>query len=329
MTVVAMACAAEVFTRLVGGRPASFLFSGSFRDRQTDWDVTYGVTTRSLRVSCKERRISSGQRNFAVIGDSFVFGQGVADCEDVVSRLAVEVPDGAFSNYGIIGAGIEVYQLVARDMVGAQTTDAIVLFYGNDISEIVEHQSFFGILADSLSTFALVRKLKHALAVQALVGAPRNDEDHEVFNNVKSIIASDREYFYKVAEPGERKLKLFETKFSRLIRILAERVSRDRILVAVVPEATTVSKDVRNFVKSLGGMLPAFGIPGSSYDRIGYLSRREGVLFVDLFPKVFGAGSGLYFPHDLHWSSAGHSLAAKLIADAVVHDQGEQGHRVQ
>ena len=83
------------------------------------------------------------RQGFAVIGDPFVFGQGVSDCQDVVSRLQGLVPSRDFVNFGIIGVGIETYELVARDMVGSEFTEVLVLFYGNDVSEIVEGKSIF------------------------------------------------------------------------------------------------------------------------------------------------------------------------------------------
>ena len=50
--------AAELLTRFLGGAPATFLYSGSFRDRQTDYDVIYGVTDSSLRVTCGEKPLN-------------------------------------------------------------------------------------------------------------------------------------------------------------------------------------------------------------------------------------------------------------------------------
>jgi hypothetical protein len=322
--VIVAAGACELFVRLVGGKPAMFLLSGSFRDHQTDWDVTYGVTGENLRVTCGQPQ--DARRKFAVIGDSFVFGQGIPDCQDLTSRLGALVPDAKFVNFGIIGVGIETYQLVARDLLGPGFSDVIVLFYGNDISEIVEHRSFFGTLADSSSTFALIRRTKRAFAVRGLLEAATAGADtgagSATFNNIKSILSEDRAYFSDVADPGEHKLQLFGRQFSTLIAELATDVSRDRLWIAAVPEAVTVSGQVRDFVRSLGGTLPPFGVPGSGYEAIKALSRQEGVRFIDLFPAFLAGGSGDYFPHDLHWSPEGQRLAAQLIAEAIMAARG-------
>ena len=44
--------ALELLAYPIVGRPAAFLYSGSFLDRQTDWTVTYGVTDNNLRITC-------------------------------------------------------------------------------------------------------------------------------------------------------------------------------------------------------------------------------------------------------------------------------------
>jgi hypothetical protein len=235
--------------------------------------------------------------------------------------LGTQVPDAQFVNFGIIGVGIETYRLVARDLLGPAFTDVVVLFYGNDISEIVEHRSLFGALADSSSTFALIRRTKRAFAVRSFLDAPGGVDTGAgagTFNNIKSVLSQDKAYFSNVVEPGEHKLRLFGDQFPTLIAKLASGVPRDRIRIAVVPEAATVSGQVRDFVKSVGGTLPQFGAPGSGYEAIKALSRREGVRFIDLFPAFLAGGSADYFPHDLHWTPEGHRLAAQLIAEAIV-----------
>ncbi len=322
MTLLAMACGAELITRLVGGKPAAFLYGGSFRDQQTDWDVTYGVTDGNLRVTCGRSPGARTSRRFAVIGDSFAFGQGVPDCQDVVSRLEASVPNADFVNFGLIGAGMESYRLVARDMVGPQFTDVVIIFYGNDVSEIFLDRPLFDVLADSLSAFSLMRKMRRVRAVDdfmrnARSRDPHGHDDDWSFNNIKSSLQYEPDYFLKVAEPSAGSVWLFERAFPKLIDLLASGRPRRKIWIAVVPEATTVSEDVRRFVAGLRGALPRFGAPGSGYEKIRALSQANGVRFIELFTRFLEVGKGLYFVHDLHWSADGHRLAAKLIAEAL------------
>jgi hypothetical protein len=163
VAIAGMASVAELAARLAVGKPAAFLFSHPFRDRQTDWDVTYGVTANGQRVTCPDPTAGKTTRKFVVIGDSFVFGQGIPDCRDITSRLASFIPDATFVNFGIGGVGIEVYRQVVEDMVGPDVTDAIILLYGNDISESFTSKSVLGRLADKSSALALLRKIKRTM----------------------------------------------------------------------------------------------------------------------------------------------------------------------
>src|SRR5262249_169225 len=106
------AAALELVARGAGGKPVTFLQSGSLRDRQTGYNVGTGVTDANLRVTCGTPRDGNRRRRVAVIGDSFVFGQGIPDCQDMVSNLQRLIPDAVFVNYGNIGVGIDIYQMV-------------------------------------------------------------------------------------------------------------------------------------------------------------------------------------------------------------------------
>ena len=52
--------------------------------------------------------------------------------------------------------------------------------------------------------------------------------------------------------------------------------------------------------------------------RLAEIAERQGLRFLDLLPSIRqaqAAGSGLYFPADGHWTSAGHAFAARQIAE--------------
>jgi lysophospholipase L1-like esterase len=328
VAIVGMAGSAELLARLAGGSPAAFLFSRPFRDRQTDWDVTYAVTESGQRVTCPDPGVVKARRKFVVIGDSFVFGQGVPDCRDVTSRLASLVSDGAFVNFGIGGVGIEIYRQVVDDMLGPDVTDVLILFYGNDVSESINAKSFLGRLADKSSAFALLRKLKRTILDPYLHPEFPDwramEKAEPPWNNIAFVLAREPDYFARVAEPGDLNIARFRSEFSGLVRSIEKIVPRNRIWMAVVPEATTVSPAIRRWVAELGGALPAFDVAGSGYRAIEALAREAGVNFVDLFPSFRCRGDDAYFPHDLHWSEVGHQLAAEIIAEALGASSGTQ-----
>jgi hypothetical protein len=53
--VLVMVVGGEAMVRVVSGPPAHFLYTGAFRDVQTDWDVLYGVDDDGHRFTCRER----------------------------------------------------------------------------------------------------------------------------------------------------------------------------------------------------------------------------------------------------------------------------------
>jgi hypothetical protein len=109
-----MIASAEIFTRIVGGKPATFSYSGSFRDRQTDWDVVYGVTSAGLRVTCEGAKNADAKRRIAIIGDSFVFGQGVSDCNTFASRLGVVDKKSLFGTLADTSSAFALLRKVKR-----------------------------------------------------------------------------------------------------------------------------------------------------------------------------------------------------------------------
>ena len=58
-----------------------------------------------------------------------------------------------------------------------------------------------------------------------------------------------------------------------------------------------------------------FGVTGAFYDHIKALTQKHGLEFIDTFTAFVAQGEIVYFPHDMHWNSAGHELMATLLAD--------------
>src|SRR5262245_22968809 len=150
--VAAALLAGEGVLRLAGRTPASFLYTGSLRDRQSGWDVTYGVDGDRRRVTAPAR--AGTAKRVAVLGDSFAFGQGVPDLQDFTSRLNARLDAWRLDNLGVVGAGLHEYQVVARDLVDHRYSGVLVVFYGNDVTDMPARRSFAGALAARSSVFA-------------------------------------------------------------------------------------------------------------------------------------------------------------------------------
>lgn len=308
VVVVGLLCLAlgEVLVRVAAGPPAAFLYTGSFRDVQTDWDVTYSVDEEMRRRSCPAPDPEG--KKIAVIGDSFVFGQGVEDCQDFVSLLNQALPQYRFVNFGIIGAGIPEYQEVARDLVDESFSGVIILFYGNDLSPTVSRST--GLIGTS-SLLSLLRKFRR----QALVrrAAEQAEQGSDRANNIHATVGRDPEYPYSLVVPSEAGQAEFARRFNEVIDDLAAKVGRDHIIVAMAPAAHTVSRSVRAYIQGISGRVAPFGEAGPGYLAVRDLARGKGVRFVETFARFAELGDAGYHPHDFHWNRTGHEAMAELI----------------
>lgn len=327
---VVTAVCGELLVRLLAGAPAHFLYSGGFRDVQTDWDVVYGVDDDGRRVNCRSRTVAAGARRLAAIGDSFVFGQGVEDCADIVSLLNRRSDHWVFENMGVLGAGVPAYVIVARDLVRSPIDGALVLFYGNDIASLARGRSPAGPLADRFSTLALLRKAKHFVLVRGLVreregveagDAARVERPEWTYgghhNNTAAGVRGNRSVLRWAVEPEQEAVAIFRERFAELAARLRERLDPEDVYIAMVPEGHVVSRRLRNFVVELGGETAPFGEPGSAYALVRALAERHGFHFIETFEAFREGGDALYHPHDLHWSPAGHRRMAALVAEAL------------
>ncbi len=309
--------AGELFTRLVAGPPAHFLFSGSFRDHRAGWDIVYGVDEKLRRVSCLEGDVT-GRRRIAVIGDSFTYGQGVADCRNFAALLNRSQGKYVFENFGLIGSGPIGYHLVARDLVDESYDGALIVFYGNDFVESSDERSIVGPLADASSVFALLRKVKHRFQVwkrQREVERAIGNRSHlEVYNNVASMIKEkDPAYAQRCVEPDARLMEKFAVTFDEIIETLAAKVPREMIVVSMAPQGSVVANPLREFIVGLGGGVASFGEEGTAYREVRRLAKERGLRFVETFEAFLRDGDESYWPDDFHWTDHGHERMAELV----------------
>jgi hypothetical protein len=325
-----MVVGGEVMVRLVGGPPAHFLYSGSFRDVQSDWDIVYGVDEASHRSTCRDSPADPETRRIAVIGDSFVFGQGVEDCEVFVSLLDARSEASTFENLGVVGSGIAAYIVVARDLVDETFDGALVLFYGNDLSSLGRGRSTFGLLADRFSLMALARKVKHSVQVRGLLDEQEGLEAGEAdrvkrqewtfegkHNNTVAGLRKDPRVLRRAVNPGADHEALFAERFAVLARELTAHLAPEQVFIAMVPEGHTVSPRLRDFVVSQDGETAPFGEPGPAYERVRLLATAQGFHFIDLFDAYRQSGDESYHPHDLHWTPEGHRIMSKTAGEAI------------
>ena len=305
----------EVLVRAVVGPPARILYTGSFHDAQTDFDVVYGVTSRGLRTTCGPAPGADGTR-VAVLGDSFVFGQGVADCEDFVSVLNLGSRDKRLLNFGIIAGAVEDYRLVARDLL-ADVDEVVVVFFGNDVLDA--RRTGIGHLADGSSALSILRRARRAWILHRLRQAARDEGGKVAYlggrpNQILSLIRQSPDSLRAMVEPTREQVASFRELFAELAEVLVQRFDTARVWITCVPDGQTVSRRLAEFIRERGAAVAPFGAPGRAYELVRDLSREHGLRFIDVFAGFAPGGDELYHPHDLHWTAAGHRRMAELLA---------------
>jgi hypothetical protein len=297
--------AGEAFTRLAAGPPARLLFTGSFQDHQAGWRLSYGVDAHGRRVTSP-----AGGRPVAVLGDSFVFGQGVADEADCVSRLNQRGLGRRFDNLGLIGAGLHEYRIVARDLIRPDHREVVVLLSANDAGHAARRPSAAGRLAAEWSSMALLQRTWRALLVwneHRRGGRPRS--------NVEEVLGRDHDYFRRNVDPAGPDAAAFDVDVDALLSSLHRSGGR-RVVVAMAPDATLVSPAFRRFVEQHGGRVASPDGPGRALALAQASAARNGADYVDLYPALRACGSACYHERDLHWTEEGHRRAADLLASA-------------
>ena len=320
VVIAAILMLGEIMVRFAVGPPAAFLYSKGFTDRQTDWNISYEVDKHLHRTNCvsdKEQRIEK----IAVVGDSFTYGQGITNCQDLVSNLNRLFPKKEFVNYGVIGIGLPEYKMILRDFVSdGPYGRLILLIYGNDISQYPLNRSLIGSLADVSSLFALFRKLRRSyLMKKALKGiddeATQKSDDVKTFNNIQALISSgDKAYFKKIVNPPLAHYKKFRNAFTAVVPYINQKFKPDNVSLVFIPAANTVSTLTRGFIQKSGGEVAPFGMAGSVRELLRAIARENNYQFIDLFEYISASGNDYYFSHDLHWNERGHQFVSEVIA---------------
>lgn len=100
------------------------------------WHVR--TSARGFRSQADEFREGSSLR-VLVLGDSFVFGQGVALEERFDSRFGVAHPDWSIVNQGVMGYGTDQQLIAAREGIGELRAGDVLLIvsYQNDLVDLM------------------------------------------------------------------------------------------------------------------------------------------------------------------------------------------------
>jgi lysophospholipase L1-like esterase len=263
------------------------------------------------------------------IGDSFTYGDGVADQERWTTRLAQLLGTGIYTTTASLSGPPQQLDLVERAIPQLDPNTRTVLwmvYAGNDIADSHAYDASRPAAPPRASVpAAAIPLLRHSyLARLAYVCA-------RLFNAWRAPNGSGTQAFdvagtrmgFSFAAAGYGGSDEFRDGLSKLEDALStfQRRVRDagtRIVVVYAPAKEEAYRDV------------LVGIHGVAPDRIVGFSRelrdfgeRSGVDVVDLTPAFVEkarSGARLYFSYDAHWNASGNELAALALRDYLRHE---------
>lgn len=311
----------EIVMHAVSGSPLSLWLTPADRDIQTDFDVTYTVTPDGTRVVCGPEDPKDA-REVYFVGDSFTFGQGVADFKDFVGLTSCRFPQFAFYNYGSIGRGLNYYSMVIEQKLPDTALALFIILYENDV--VLDRTLFMRDFKDWLYPRSFVATLFHhakekVRSLFKVYDADRspNAKREDRYNSPKAVFTEDPQSLWPVISLSESQKAAFTIRLNRLLASALERNANLRVYMTLIPEAATVSDSHQVFYRSAGAtLLPPLGQPSPAYRAASEFCRSHAVCrFIDIFAELRSARLGLYYPSDFHLNERGHRyLADKIFA---------------
>ncbi len=284
-----------------------------------DYTTSYSTDVRGFRQSDVGQ--NNVRRRVLVLGDSFVFGLGVANSETFVSCLNRTTTDVAFVNGGIPGYSPDQVMLWAPTarLLSRSTEELLFVYLGNDLIDIGEDFPFQAPYAKpsaALNQQGELVILNQPVPAELKAGGPGQI--------TADMIGGD-------AQP------LFPR--SQIMRLLREaglgraNVNEAAIIEAIEPKLALFSA-VLNRIRAQGeNPLTLVILPGASAtqttgtlsgiyqqhlrEQLLSLARAENLPTIDLLEALskgpLGQGKELYFVNDGHLTSSGHERVCETL----------------
>lgn len=287
---------------------------------------------------------AAGVTRVAVLGDSFVFGSGVRQDETLTRQLAARLgPSFEVVSLGVPGYGTDQALLTLRRWGPRLSPDVVLAgFFWNDVMENASGE----IYGMQKPRFVLENGHEKGDKNRALTLLPPGESrGHSAFARLDAVLGG-RSHFWSLArrafgrvesgnEPEERPVMLdlslraappSRTAELELTWALLDAVAREARALGAVPLVFTVPPRflVDDAVKEK--VLRVYGLGSEALDPDGFFRVKEAcarrnVPVVDLLPPfriATVAGEALFPPAaGIHWSAAGHALAARSLEAAV------------
>ena len=268
----------------------------SIRRRNPEGEIWHVETTARGFRSAEDEFRPDAERWILVLGDSFVFGQGVELPDRFDSRVAQLHPEWSFVNQGVMGYGTDQQLIAAREATGRlRDGDVIVLVTSvNDLLDLLRKthsgrvKPWFEILEGEL----------HEHPPDLGIAERLRDRSYLLARIFQQISPHQKEF-------SEAKLRVSGQLYRKLvIEETADAVSRGvRVLIAhhgTHPQDVTRSRTLR-------------ATAGAALSRT---CSATGIACTSLDPMLAPSGGEL-FQRDGHWNADGHAAVAKALATAL------------
>jgi lysophospholipase L1-like esterase len=305
-------------------------------NQKTNWSRLepgkYGVSTNSFGL--RDREIEAGNSHVFVIGDSFVFGEGVS-VEDSIPRRLSAYQGGSFINLGKSGGNIVDYILAYERMrnITKPQYNIIFIYLGNDIMKyeavrgirLEDYGHVIGSVDDNMSS------------CPALPKDPSDLDEMQYENYLKTnrtlynLATQNRSCFQNDMNPFFLSLALNHPNFlqdtlkneesinstKQAIKIFNERIKKngERALFVFIPEQTQVSERHQNVYRQLNfnltGMTETDWISG---DFMTFCNANQ-IECLDTLPAFKRSSGKLFYDYDPHGTSEGYDLIARTVSD--------------
>jgi hypothetical protein len=277
-----------------------------------------------------------GTSRVAVLGDSYVWGPGIARSENLVTIMQQKARENRkgieLFNMGIPGAGPRAYLgLVQTDVLQMNVDVACVLIYvGNDIVDahpdlrnkvwlgqprnVLRAQYIVGLSSEYYYSYRLFRFAFRFARERLASPSERPGNAAYTYENFLSIHRAHIRLHLR--EPS----RFIRQSYDGIAAILKElkRASVEgniAVMIVLAPHELQVNDSLRETVLRRYEPVDTYLDLSRPQRLLRRILRAADLPYVDLYPRFVEAAQTqkLYLTQDTHWNRAGHALAAKII----------------
>ena len=291
------------------------------RHSSREYQVSYHINEQGFRGNPVPVPKQADTRHVLVLGDSFVFGVGVDEGEDVSTRLQELYDKNQKGRNMVINAGFaagtspdDAHAFLASSRGRALEADLVIemVFVRNDLRDVNEHT---WVEQDGDGFPLVVRSARDFPNSLSARGPVPYYKSHPVLSRLAFVQLAMRAYFALVELPRlNRSIQATQamsespdmTKLNTALTGLHRTATSQgaRFVVAIIPTRDQVlGRDAPFYDKILDGLVSHMSDSGMPYIILN--SARTGLTADD------------YWPHDSHWKPSGHEKVATTLFQAL------------